>query len=239
MRIVALFYCVVFSMSTQAGEFDHPWQDPKATLIIDPFHANTVEWEKLATEPRVVAVVHKATSGTRSVDSAYFERKLEAKKRGYLWGSYHFGVTGNPVEQADFYIDTVKPGADELIALDLEDATSTRLMNVNEALLFIKRVKERLGRYPVLYTNHSSAELISARFKNTDFANTPLWYARFIGKVSNFPTGVWPTYTLWQFSSEIKPQLPVAGTRSDMDINVFNGPVEKLKADWPLTRAKP
>ena len=100
MRIVALFYCVVFSMSTQAGEFDHPWQDPKATLIIDPFHANTIEWEKLATEPRVVAVVHKATSGTRSVDSAYFERKLEAKKRGYLWGSYHFGVTGNPVEQA-------------------------------------------------------------------------------------------------------------------------------------------
>jgi GH25 family lysozyme M1 (1,4-beta-N-acetylmuramidase) len=126
-----------------------------------------------------------------------------------------------------------------LIALDLEDATSTKLMNANEALLFIKRVKERTGRYPVLYTNHSSAGLISVNFRNTDFANTPLWYARFIGKVGNFPNGVWPTYTLWQFSSEIRPQLPVPGTRSDMDINVFNGTVEKLKAEWPLTKTVP
>jgi GH25 family lysozyme M1 (1,4-beta-N-acetylmuramidase) len=112
-------------------------------------------------------------------------------------------------------------------------------MNANEALLFIRRVKERIGRYPVLYTNHSSAELISLNFRNTDFANTPLWYARFIGKVNNFPNGIWGSYTLWQFSSEIKPQLAVPGTRSDMDINVFKGTTEKLKAEWPLTRVVP
>lgn len=236
MRLVALTLGIALAVSTAAGEFDQPWKDPQATLIIDPFHANSIDWEKLATEPRVVAVIHKATIGTSKIDPSYFDRKREAKARGYLWGSYHWGVAGNPVEQADFFIDTVKPEADELIALDLEDATSTKLMNANEALLFIKRVKERLGRFPVLYTNHSSAVLISQKFRNTDFANTPLWYARFIARVNNFPAGVWPTYTLWQFSSEINPQLPVAGTRSDMDINLFNGSVEKLKAEWPLTR---
>ena len=69
---------------------------------------------------------------------------------------YHWGVSGDPEKQADYYLDTVKPGDDELIALDLEDAASKKLMNAEEALRFIKRVKERTGRYPVLYTNHNS-----------------------------------------------------------------------------------
>jgi hypothetical protein len=72
----------------------------------------------------------------------------------------------------------------------------------------------------VLYTNHSSAKLISARYKDSVFVHTPLWYARFKAKVSDFPTGVWPSYTLWQFSSEIKPQLPVPGTKPDMGSNM-------------------
>ena len=58
MRVVALLFGVALSMSAPAGEFDQPWQDPNATLVIDPFHANAIDWEKLATEPRVVAVIH-------------------------------------------------------------------------------------------------------------------------------------------------------------------------------------
>jgi len=239
MRIFILLLSALFSIGVMAGEFDQPWNDSSAPLVIDPFHGNSIDWEQLSTEPRVVAVIHKATIGTKKIDSAYFERKSEAKKRGYLWGSYHWGLAGDPAAQADFYIDTVKPESDELIALDLEDATSTKLMNIDEALIFIRRVKERIGRFPVLYTNHSSAALISAKFKISDFVDTPLWYARFKRTVDNFPKGVWPTYTLWQFSSEINPQLAVPGTRSDMDINVFNGSVEKLKANWPLTKAVP
>ena len=220
-------------------EFDHPWNNPQNALLIDPYHGNSINWEKLATEPRVVAIIHKATSGSSEIDPAYLSRKVEAKKRGYLWGSYHWGVTGDPEKQADYYIDTVKPEADELIALDLEDATSTKLMNADEALRFIKRVRERTGRYPLLYTNHASAKLISQEFKNTDFAKTPLWYARFKGVVSDFPTEVWSSYTLWQFSSEILLQKAVPGTMPDMDVNVFNGSVDTLKANWPLTRSAP
>jgi GH25 family lysozyme M1 (1,4-beta-N-acetylmuramidase) len=110
-------------------------------------------------------------------------------------------------------------------------------MNVDEAMLFVERVKARTGRYPLLYTNHASAKLISERHRGSVFTKTPLWYARFKARVTDFPTGVWQRYTLWQFSSEILPQLPVPGTKSDMDINVFNGTVEQLKADWPLTRS--
>ena len=112
-------------------------------------------------------------------------------------------------------------------------------MNADEALRFIKRVKEKIGRYPVLYTNHASAVLLSSKFKNTEFSDTPLWYARFKPDVTDFPKGLWDTYSLWQFSSEIKPQIIIPGTKSDMDVNVYNGTVEKLRAAWPLTRRVP
>jgi len=239
MRNIALVITTCWVMSVSAAEFNAPWKDPAVALVIDPYHANSIDWEKLSTERRVVAIIHKATIGMDKVDSGYAKRKEEALKRGYLWGSYHWGVAGNPEKQADFYIDTVKPGPDELIALDLEDAMSKTLMNVDEAILFVERVKARTGRYPVLYTNHSSAKLISTKYRNSVFAKTPLWYARFKATVTDFPAGVWPSYTLWQFSSELLAQLPVAGTKPDMDINVFNGSAEQLKAAWPLTKAAP
>jgi lysozyme len=225
--------------ASHASEFQRPWDDPKIALVIDPYYANSIDWEKLKSEPRVVAIIHKATIGTSKLDPAYFARKQQAKERGYLWGSYHWGVAGNSEKQADFYLDTVKPGDDELIALDLEDATSRKLMNAEEALRFIKRIKERSGRYPVLYTNHASAQLLSARFKGTEFGSAPLWYARFKSSVTDFPKGLWQSYTLWQFASELLPQKPIPGTKPDMDINVFNGSVEDLKARWPLKKIAP
>ncbi len=235
MRILILLPLMTAMASVYAAEFSSPWKDLQVALVIDPYYANAINWDKLATEPRVVAIIHKSTIGASKLDPSYFKRKEEARKRGYLWGSYHWGVAGNPEKQADFYLDTVKPAANELIALDLEDARSKTLMNVDEAIRFVERVKTRTGRYPVLYTNHASAKLISAKYKDSVFKNTPLWYARFKANVTDFPTGVWDTYTLWQFSSEILNQQPISGTKKDMDINVFNGSTEKLKAVWPLT----
>jgi lysozyme len=242
MRITALILITLWTALVpfaSASEFNAPWKNTSVALVIDPFYANSIDWDKLATEKRVVAIIHKSTIGATRVDPGYAKRKAEALKRGYLWGSYHWGVAGNPEKQADFYIDTVKPAADELIALDLENAQSKTLMNVDEAILFIERVKTRTGRYPVLYTNHSSAELISTKYRDSVFGKVPLWYARFKAKVTDFPSGVWSSYTLWQFSSELLTQLPVSGTKPDMDVNVFNGTVDQLKAAWPLTKVAP
>ena len=239
MRIPAFLLALAAMAPAFAAEFDSPWMDPMSALIIDPYAGNSIDWGKLASQPRVVAVIHKSTIGTKRIDPGYFKRKQEAAELGYLWGSYHWGVAGNPKKQADFYIDTIKPAPDELIALDLEDAQSKTLMNVDEAIIFMERIKERTGRYPVLYTNHASARLIASKYKDSVLAKAPLWYARFKAKVTDFPTGAWSSYTLWQFSSEIAAQLPVPGTKPDMDINVFNGTVEQLKASWPLTKNAP
>lgn len=99
----------------QSPEFSEPWKNPKIALTIDPYERNEIDWDLLATDPRVVAIIHRATIGNRA-DRKYAERRDEAKKRGYKWGAYHFGKPGDPIKQADFVLETVQPKADDLMA---------------------------------------------------------------------------------------------------------------------------
>ncbi len=103
----------------QSPEFIEPWNNPKLAIAIDPYEGNGIDWDKLATDKRVVAIIHRATIGFRA-DRKYAERRVEAKRRGYKWGAYHFGKPGDPIKQADFFLSTVKPGKDDLLALDLD-----------------------------------------------------------------------------------------------------------------------
>ena len=241
---ILIVFCGAFTTLAQAPEFHAPWKNPNVALVIDPFEGNEIDWEELATEKRVVAIIHRATIGDRA-DKKYAERKVEAKKRGYKWGAYHLGKPGDPTRQADFFLKTVKPEADDLLALDLESTDATKHMSFDEARIFINRIKEKTGRYPFVYANNVVTKAISEQFGATDvFAKTPLWYARFKARVDDFPKATWSSYTLWQFSSEINCSpddraaclYTVPGTAFDIDVNVFNGTIDELQRSWPFTR---
>src|SRR6184192_581298 len=126
----------------QFPEFNEPWKNPTVAIAIDPFEKNEIDWDALATDGRVVAIIHRATIGDRA-DLKYAERRDEAKKRGYKWGAYHLGKPGDPIKQADFFLETVKPGKDDLLALDLESPDATKHMSFVDARIFIKRIKEK------------------------------------------------------------------------------------------------
>src|SRR5437016_10302252 len=126
--LVSVFLCSTLSVFAQSPEFSEPWKNPGIALAIDPYEGNDIDWDKLATDKRVVAIIHRATIGDRA-DRKYAERRDEAKKRGYKWGAYHFARAGDPIKQADFFLTTVKPATDELLALDLESVDSTRHMS--------------------------------------------------------------------------------------------------------------
>lgn len=217
-----------------ATEFSEPWKDPHTVFVIDPFAGNPIDWDQLARDARVVGIIHKATVGTQRIDPKYYERRTEARRRGYLWGSYHFGTPGSGAHQADYYLDKVKPGADELIALDLEDVSDAKFMSTESAVQFVQRVKERTGRLPLIYASQRSVALIAKSEHRRSFEGTRLWFAWFRPQIAKFPPGPWRTYTLWQFSSEIRVQYRVPGTKPDMDVNVFNGTVDELKKAWPF-----
>jgi lysozyme len=228
----------------QSPEFNEPWKNPNVALAIDPYEGNPIDWAQLATDKRVVAIIHRATIGFR-VDAKYAERKIEAKKRGYKWGAYHFGKPGDPIKQADFFLEIVKPDRDDLIALDLDGLDTTKHMSFEEARLFIDRIKEKIGRYPFVYANNLVTKAIADGYGQDDlFGRTHLWYARFKPTVTDFPAGTWKTYTIWQFSSEINCTAAnrsaclytVPGTEYDMDVNVFNGTIEELRKHWPFDK---
>jgi lysozyme len=241
--LVSLFLCSTIVSFAQSPEFSEPWKNPKIAIAIDPYERNEIDWDLLATDTRVVAIIHRATIGDRR-DRKYAERKIEAKKRGYKWGAYHFGKPGDPIKQADFFLDTVRPDKDDLIALDLE-STDAKDMSLDEARVFIKRIREKTGRYPLIYANNEVTKAISDQYGADDvFVKTRLWYARFRRNVTDFPPGTWKTYTIWQFSSEqnCSPAnrsaclYTVPGTEYDMDVDVYNGTIEELRNRWPLDK---
>src|SRR5436309_14257007 len=44
----------------QSPEFSEPWNNPNIALAIDPYEGNDIDWDKLATDKRVVAIIHRA-----------------------------------------------------------------------------------------------------------------------------------------------------------------------------------
>jgi lysozyme len=124
------------------GEFTEPWARPDRGIVIDPYQENSIDWNRLSTDTSIVGIIHRASIGRRS-DSRYAERRAEALKRGYRWGSYHLGRRGDPQGQADFYLQVVQPDKDEILALDIESLNAAVDISLDDARIFLTRVLER------------------------------------------------------------------------------------------------
>jgi len=222
-----------------------PWAHERSVVVIDAWELNEIDFDALAREPKVVGLIHRAAMGT-VVDERYAERAREARRRGMLFGAYHVGVEGYPVEQADIFLDAVGDHTGMLLALDLEDVHDPRRMNIAEAIQFIERVRARTGRTPVIYGNHKVIAALSAdpAFQRTA-GSAPIWYARYRDEFWPEDLGAWRSYLLWQFSSEVNCRRPgscryrAPGVQHDMDFNVFPGTRDELAALWTAGTAAP
>jgi GH25 family lysozyme M1 (1,4-beta-N-acetylmuramidase) len=228
--------------------FSRPWDNPDTAIVLDPYAGNSIDWDQVATDKRVAAVIHKASQGVKT-DDKYSDRKQQALAKGYAWGSYHLLTTANATTQIDHYLSLVGTEATESRAVDVEclqgeSSCQVQSFKVSYATIeaALRRVKEKTGHFPLVYANHSVATKLSARWKDkAEFSDVKLWYARFKNNVTDFPTGPWSSYSIWQFSSEINctaSSCPyrVPGTQRDMDLNVYFGTAAQLKASWPLER---
>jgi lysozyme len=223
---------------TITASFNQPWKKADTSIVIDAYEGNSIDWNKMATDTKVVGVIHRSSIGTRT-DTQYKARKKIAKERGYLWGAYHLGYRSNTIAQADLFLSLVDDDPETLMILDLEDTSAGNLMSIEEAVVFMNYVYEKTGRIPVVYANHSVTNTLNQKVKNNPlFQQAKLWYARFKANVTDFPAVIWKNYFLWQFSSEINCTTTgsclynVPGTKSDMDVNVFYGTPRELEARW-------
>lgn len=249
--------------SAQAADaFTAPWQAPTRAIVIDAYEHNAIDWQKLVTDKRIAAFIGKASDGLgepwtcREPDVSedvcrlkfrryfiaqelYQTRRALAKALGLKWGSYHLARAGDPIAQADHYLEFAEPAADELMAIDIE-GLQDKWMSLADAERFVLRIFEKTGRYPVLYANGSVANRIAdQRDTYRVLSRLPLWYARFAPEIAgHFPKGNWDSYALWQFSATPncnarRCAYRVPGTPLDIDVNVADMSVEALRAAWP------
>ena len=215
-----------------------PWRAAEAALVLDPYHGNEIDLARVRRNRHVVGIIHKATEGTTVVDDAYESRRVEALELGFLWGSYHFGRPGDVELQVDAYLAAARPEARDVIALDV-DGVGPEHMSLDEAAIFVSLVHDRTGRYPLLYATPHVLEQPMSDETRAQLARCPLWFARFRDRPVGVPRQTWPDgQVLWQFSSEIRPICRVGGADAGTDVNLYNGRLRDIRAEWPFTRAE-
>jgi len=256
-----------------AGE-NQPWTDTKNALIVDAYELNTIDWSAFLQDKRIAAFISKASDGLPATYNCaakpagdtpahcktiwrkyaisrelYQTRRMLAKTNGLLWGAYHLGRPGNPIDQANHFLDYADPQPDELMVLDIDGMDPAQFMSLDDAQIFVAHIKVRTGRYPILYTNHNTAQYIADhRDLYPLLSRLPLWYARYKPDVKGtFPLGNWDSYAIWQFvssenCSDKSCPYRVPGTLTDIDVNVVPMTKVQLAAIWPqgdLVPAKP
>ncbi len=263
---LALAFVIIYGLTpfAVASDFNYPWRDRQKALVIDAYEKNPIDWQKMVTDKRVRAFIGKSSDGLQSPWSCagnateqkickksfqnyfmkrqlYHTRKTLAKALGLKWGAYHLGRPGNPIAQANHFLSFAKPEKDELIALDIEHDDPKKWISFKDAEIFAKQIYARIGRYPVLYTNHNTAQRIAARRAEFPIlSRMQLWYARFKGDVRGaFPMGNWDTYALWQFSAhpncnKRRCLYRVPGTESNIDVNVSTLTIAEFDKAWPF-----
>ena len=107
---------------------------------------NGLKLSEIANE--IDAVICKATEGTYYVDPYCDDFIEQAKALGKKWGFYHFAGEGNPIYEADFFIEHCanyfKHG---IPCLDWETGESIEWVNT-----FVRRVYEKTGVWCWIYS---------------------------------------------------------------------------------------
>jgi lysozyme len=203
-------------------------------VVIDlSHHQESVDFERIR-RAGVVGVIHKATQGLTYVDRLYAQRMGAARDAGLLWGAYHFGVGADGSDQADFFLETVKPDAQTLLVLDYEPNLTGPTMTLNQAREFVEHAQTATERCPGLYSGHLVKEQLSgAPVPDAVLCNCFLWIAQYNGpKPLNVPP-TFRTWTFWQYTDGVHGEEPhrVDGVGL-CDRNKFNGSLAQLRKRW-------
>jgi lysozyme len=201
-------------------------------VVVDVSHHNGNPNFANAKADGIVGVIHKATQGLTGVDPMYAENREKALDAGLLWGAYHFGVHADGSQQADHFLDTVKPDRQTLLVLDYEPNGRGDTMTLNQARDFVAHVNTVVGRFPGLYSSNLIKEQLGGQHKDPIPTNCFLWLAQYASTPSNIPT-TWSKWTFWQYTDGMHgpERHPVNGI-GHCDRNKFNGSLADLKTLW-------
>jgi lysozyme len=173
-------------------------------------------------------VICKATEGVTMIDPDFKNNWAVITKKGFTRGAYHFYHCGDdPIKQADHFLSAVDSfsSADFPPIIDFEETSIDKTCAVNtiqsNLLVFLKEIKKRTNRTPIIYTDNN----IGGRYlENQAFSEYPLFIADYQnGNTPRLP-GAWKNqkWAIWQKSES----YVIHSTTDDFDI--FNGTIHEL-----------
>ncbi len=201
-------------------------------VIVDLSHHDDVtDWGAVQAFG-IFGVINKATEGAGFVDRTYAIRRKPASDHGILYGAYHFIRPGDPVAQADKFLEvalSVSEPDDLLLALDHED----RGVPLSDAKKFLQRVFDKTGRRAVLYSGFLIKEQLG-NGRDPFLAQHRLWLSHFSSHPVAPPN--WGEPWIIQFTGDGQgpephhvPGITIAG---GIDLNHYGGTRDELTAEW-------
>lgn len=160
--------------------------------------------DSIIRQPQAQAVIVKATQGTGYVNPKCNHQVDLAKSLGKKLGYYHYAGGGNPVAEADYFINNIKNyvGTGMLI-LDWESYQNSAWGDYTWARRFVDRVHELTGVWCVIYVQESAIAQVA-----NCATDCGLWVAKYASMnwyswtVPNMPvsSGGFPVITGWQYT---------------------------------------
>lgn len=170
------------------------------------------------------AIIVKATEGTNFIDPYCDQIVQSADIQSIPWGFYHFAGEGNPLQEADYFVDNClnyfKYG---IPVLDWEGNQDVEWVNC-----FVGRVHERSNVWPWIYAN-------PWRFAQGDVNKN---CARWVASYPNIASPTWEqaqdwdcpsadgNVVAWQFCSDGR----VNGIDGNVDLDLFYGDADQWRA---------
>ena len=188
-------------------------------------HQHTIDWAKVAREPRVRFANLKATEGTTHQDDRFAQNWAGARSAGLYVGAYHYySFCTGPETQAANYL-AMLPKAEEMLppALDVE-----HLMNCPpdpdpekvraDLRVWLDTVQRATGRQPIVY---ATSDVLADYF--LDAIDVPLW----VRHTPEDPEEVLHLpWTFWQYDD----QHTMPGIDTTVDRDVYTGSEAELAA---------
>jgi lysozyme len=185
-----------------------------------------INWEELvkyqAPEYPLQFVFVKATEGGDHSDNNFQKNFDLARQYGFIRGAYHYFNPGAPAaKQAEFFINTVKlDSADLPPVLDVEKkGMHTSKSLVKAVKLWLDIVEAHYGVKPIIYTSY---KFKTSYLNDSIFNRYPYWIAHYYVDSVQYK-GKWK---FWQHTDVGS----IPGVKENVDLNIFNGTLEELKA---------
>lgn len=201
------------------GEEDTFVSDKYYVKGIDVSHHNPIlNWENVM-EQNISFAYIKATEGTSHADRNYTFNYDLARKSNIKVGSYHFytfALSGK--EQAKHFLSTAKfESGDMLPAIDVEHSPANPYSDdkkyiavvVQELKELEKKIYDRFGVHPVIYTNRDCYKL----YIKENFPANIIWMC----DLHHEPSDDIKNWRIWQFSH--KGEIP--GIDGNIDLNYY------------------